>query len=82
MVQMNSNRVWKWQWYCLVDEYEQRPFLPVPLAILSHLFLLGKWVFHQYWSELDGQDEPVIDQCMSISEKFVKSILIILILIH
>ena len=46
-VQMNSNRVWKWQWYCLVEEYQQRPVLPAPLIFLSHLYHGLKFIYRK-----------------------------------
>ncbi|XP_066913426.1 transient receptor potential cation channel subfamily M member 2-like [Clytia hemisphaerica] len=37
-VQTNSNRVWKWQWYLLVEGYIERPILVPPFIVISHIY--------------------------------------------
>ena len=36
-VKSYSNRIWKFQRYLTIVEYEMRPVLPPPLIIFSHL---------------------------------------------
>ncbi|XP_070540267.1 transient receptor potential cation channel subfamily M member-like 2 [Ptychodera flava] len=46
-VQTNSLQVWKYEVYDLVMEFEDRPPLAPPLIILSHIFLILRWVYHK-----------------------------------
>ena len=39
-----SLQVWKFQRYSLVLEYESKPMLPPPFIILSHLYLIIKFI--------------------------------------
>ena len=41
-IQEGSDRVWKFQRYDLIREYNDRPTLVPPLMILSHIFI--KWI--------------------------------------
>ncbi|XP_057305453.1 transient receptor potential cation channel subfamily M member 7-like isoform X1 [Hydractinia symbiolongicarpus] len=43
-VQINSERIWRFQRYYLVDEYHRRPAIPIPFIIISHFILLVKWL--------------------------------------
>ena len=38
-----SHQIWKFNRFGVVMEYEQKPALPPPLIIFSHLFLIIKW---------------------------------------
>lgn len=37
IVQQNANKVWHWQNYHLVVEYQKRSFMPPPFSIFSHI---------------------------------------------
>lgn len=39
-----SHQVWMFQRFTVVMEYEQKPGIPPPLIIFSHLFLLFKYL--------------------------------------
>jgi len=38
-----SHQIWKFNRFGVVMEYEQKPILPPPLIVFSHLYLLIKW---------------------------------------
>lgn len=38
-----SHEIWKFNRFGVVMEYEQKPALPPPLIIFSHIFLIIKW---------------------------------------
>ena len=38
-----SHQIWKFNRFSVVMEYEQKPALPPPLIIFSHLYLIVKW---------------------------------------
>lgn len=38
-----SHQIWKFNRFNVVMEYEQKPALPPPLIIFSHLYLIFKW---------------------------------------
>ena len=38
-----SHQIWKFNRFSVVMEYEQKPTLPPPLIIFSHLYLIVKW---------------------------------------
>lgn len=38
-----SHQIWKFNRFGVVMEYEQKPALPPPLIIFSHLYLIVKW---------------------------------------
>ncbi|XP_041371939.1 transient receptor potential cation channel subfamily M member 3-like isoform X2 [Gigantopelta aegis] len=40
----NSMKIWKFQRYQLIQEYEMRPILPPPLIIVSHLYLILRYI--------------------------------------
>ena len=42
-----SNKVWKFQRYILVIEYQSRPILPAPLILLAHLVQLLKYILRK-----------------------------------
>ncbi|XP_076107231.1 transient receptor potential cation channel subfamily M member 8-like [Mytilus galloprovincialis] len=44
-VQVNSNRIWKYQMYLLVMEFDTKAYLVPPLSIFIHIYLIFKWVF-------------------------------------
>ncbi|XP_052073400.1 transient receptor potential cation channel subfamily M member-like 2 isoform X4 [Mytilus californianus] len=44
-VQVNSNRIWKYQMYLLVMEFDTKASLVPPLSIFIHIYLIFKWVF-------------------------------------
>ena len=44
-VHENSNDVWKWEMYRLVEEYDKRPGLAPPLVIVEDFFKLLKWIW-------------------------------------
>ena len=44
-VHVNSNSVWKWEMYRLVDEYDKRPGLAPPLVIFEDLWKLMKTIW-------------------------------------
>ncbi|VDI11958.1 Hypothetical predicted protein [Mytilus galloprovincialis] len=44
-VQVNSNRIWKYQMYLLVMEFDTKASLVPPLSIFIHIYLLFKWIF-------------------------------------
>ena len=44
-VHENSNEVWKWEMYRLVEEYDRKPGLAPPLVILEDIFKLLKVVW-------------------------------------
>ena len=47
-VQTNSERVWKWQWYCLVEEYIDRPVAVPPFIVISHMVRLIAFLWRKY----------------------------------
>ena len=51
-----STQVWKFQRYSLVLEYEQKPILPPPLILLSHVYLIIKYVIRRCKGKLDYYD--------------------------
>ncbi|XP_052075160.1 transient receptor potential cation channel subfamily M member-like 2 isoform X1 [Mytilus californianus] len=44
-VEVNSNRIWKYQMYLLVMEFDTKAALVPPLSIFIHIYLVFKWVF-------------------------------------
>ena len=38
-----SHQIWKFNRFSVVMEYEQKPALPPPLIIFSHIYLIAKW---------------------------------------
>lgn len=38
-----SHEIWKFNRFGVVMEYEQKPALPPPLIIFSHIYLIIKW---------------------------------------
>ncbi|XP_071180089.1 transient receptor potential cation channel subfamily M member 8-like isoform X2 [Mytilus edulis] len=44
-VEVNSNRIWKYQMYMLVMEFDTKASLVPPLSIFIHIYLVVKWVF-------------------------------------
>ncbi|XP_052073408.1 transient receptor potential cation channel subfamily M member 3-like isoform X11 [Mytilus californianus] len=44
-VEVNSNRIWKYQMYLLVMEFDTKAALVPPLSIFIHIYLIFKWVF-------------------------------------
>ena len=46
-VQENSKRLWKYEMYRLVEEYDQKPGLAPPLVILEDIYRLTKYVWKQ-----------------------------------
>ncbi|XP_077992879.1 transient receptor potential cation channel subfamily M member 8-like [Glandiceps talaboti] len=47
-VQTNSLQVWKYEVYDLVMEFEDRPALPPPFIIFSHIFLVLRWFYRRF----------------------------------
>ncbi|XP_014296022.1 transient receptor potential cation channel trpm isoform X2 [Microplitis demolitor] len=39
-----AHQVWMFQRFTVVMEYEQKPVLPPPLIVVSHIYLLGKYL--------------------------------------
>lgn len=50
-IQVNSQSqiIWKFQRYEQVMEYEQQPFLPPPFIILTHIFIILKYIYRRIW---------------------------------
>ncbi|CAC5369887.1 unnamed protein product [Mytilus coruscus] len=46
-VEVNSNRIWKYQMYLLVMEFDTKAALVPPLSIFIHIYLIFKWIFRQ-----------------------------------
>ena len=44
-VHENSNEVWKWEMYRLVEEYDKRPGLAPPFVILEDLYKMLKGIW-------------------------------------
>ncbi|XP_076107233.1 transient receptor potential cation channel subfamily M member 8-like [Mytilus galloprovincialis] len=44
-VEVNSNRIWKYQMYLLVMEFDTKAALVPPLSIFIHIYLIVKWIF-------------------------------------
>ncbi len=42
-----SHQLFNFQRFAIVMEYEEKPILPVPFVVLSHLHLLGKHVYRK-----------------------------------
>ncbi|XP_078740906.1 transient receptor potential cation channel subfamily M member 3-like, partial [Lampetra fluviatilis] len=51
-----SNQVWKFQRYQLIMTFHERPVLPPPLIILSHLSLLAKYLCCRLRRHHDGAE--------------------------
>ncbi|CAL1279991.1 unnamed protein product, partial [Larinioides sclopetarius] len=51
-----SQEVWKSQRFKVVMEYEQKPLLPPPLIIFSHIHLLGKYLLTRCQGKEDSFD--------------------------
>ena len=39
-VQKNSEKIWKFERYHLINEYDKRPPLPPPFILLCHIYML------------------------------------------
>lgn len=51
-----SQQVWKSNRFQVVMEYEQKPILPPPLIIFSHIYLLFKYYIHRWKGKPKGLD--------------------------
>lgn len=51
-----SHQVWKFQRYVIVMEYEQKPSLPPPLIIFSHLYLIYKYCIKTRFTSKKDKD--------------------------
>ena len=40
-----SHQLFNFQRFAIVMEYEEKPILPVPFTVISHLHLLGKYIY-------------------------------------
>jgi len=47
-VQENADKVWHWQNYNLVREYEKRSVLPPPFSIISHCKVICLYFLHRW----------------------------------
>uniref|UniRef100_A0A8B9Q0P2 Transient receptor potential cation channel subfamily M member 3 n=1 Tax=Apteryx owenii TaxID=8824 RepID=A0A8B9Q0P2_APTOW len=52
-----SNQVWKFQRYQLIMTFHDRPVLPPPMIIFSHLYIIIKRVCNRYKKHEGDQDE-------------------------
>ena len=43
----NSERIWKYNRYALVMEYQKKPPFPPPFVVVCHIYLLVKWIQRQ-----------------------------------
>ncbi|XP_013397522.1 transient receptor potential cation channel subfamily M member 1-like isoform X2 [Lingula anatina] len=55
-VNANSRQIWKFLRYTLVIENEQKPLLPPPFIVLSHVYLIVKYVIRRCKGKLDIYD--------------------------
>jgi len=49
VIQENSAKVWRYYRYSLIYEYYSKPVLAPPLIILSHIWRLGRYIYHLCW---------------------------------
>ncbi|XP_066913442.1 transient receptor potential cation channel subfamily M member-like 2 isoform X2 [Clytia hemisphaerica] len=49
-VQANSNEIWKFQRYRLIQEYSARSAFFPPLSIIVHVYLFFRWLFNRSFS--------------------------------
>ncbi|KXJ08256.1 Transient receptor potential cation channel subfamily M member 3, partial [Exaiptasia diaphana] len=45
LIQEDSDKVWKFQRYDLVQEYHSRPIFSPPLILIGHLFVFIRWIW-------------------------------------
>lgn len=45
LIQEDSDKVWKFQRYDLVQEYHNRPMFSPPLILIGHLFIFIRWIW-------------------------------------
>ena len=43
-----SHQLYNFQRFAIVMEYEEKPILPAPFIIISHLHLFGKYIYRYY----------------------------------
>ena len=46
-IEVNSNRIWNYQMYVLVMEFDTKAALVAPLSIIIHIYLIIKWIFRK-----------------------------------
>lgn len=46
-MQVEAHKLWRFQWYKLLNEYQTQPYLPPPLIVLSHLRRAFRWCIRQ-----------------------------------
>ena len=47
-IQANSELVWRYEMYFIVEEYREKPLLPAPLILISHLYRLLNAAYHRF----------------------------------
>nr|XP_015222955.1 PREDICTED: transient receptor potential cation channel subfamily M member 3 isoform X1 [Lepisosteus oculatus] len=68
-----SNQVWKFQRYQLIMTFHERPVLPPPLIILSHMTMVLKHLCCR-WRKHDDQDERDYGLKLFITEDELKKV--------
>ena len=46
-IQDETDQHWNFQRYLLIYEYYSKPPLPTPLILISHMFLILRWIFQR-----------------------------------
>jgi transient receptor potential cation channel subfamily M protein 3 len=46
-IQDETDQHWNFQRYVLIYEYYSKPPLPTPLILISHMFLILRWLFQR-----------------------------------
>jgi hypothetical protein len=62
-VNENSNLVWKWEMYRLVDEYDKRPGLSPPFVLIEDIYKLMKAI----WKRTCRKKKENLDSLMEKS---------------
>ncbi|XP_043920309.1 transient receptor potential cation channel subfamily M member 3 isoform X3 [Protopterus annectens] len=69
-----SNQVWKFQRYQLIMKFHERPVLPPPLIIFSHMTMLCKYLCCRWRKQESDQDEKDYGLKLCITEDELKKV--------
>ena len=62
-VRVNSTEIWKFEMFCLVMEYKDKPCLAPPLNILELAWLAGKAAWKTYGGRREKTSERRQENC-------------------